>query len=127
MVVVLEDYGGFQIRKHEIYKEIDNVRHEVICVHCPEGNIKTYSRLARKCIDEYRTQLSHNFPNEDPLWGTRFHLGSCNEDGNYVVAQSFLVGDNLPEEAKTIDALISIYRIAIDSLFNDGTHETEEL
>ena len=128
MVVVLERYRGFYIRRHEktFPSEFPSgFDCTVVCVHCHEGMMETYVSLS----DAMNLRLD-NWRHGPSSWN-RFYLqpafgnGSCIEDSQKVSALAY--GIRRKEKATLFenyvrDMAAEVCKKAIDSLWI----ETEE-
>ena len=116
MVVLLENYRGFQIRRHEKITQVsEEFDYGVVCVHCPEGVDRTYVSLSMT-VSPYL--LPRRWP-EPRCYIRSSHIGPCEEDSNMVVAINYLVSRS--EDKSFSDWLIAqiteCYKNAIDTLW----------
>ncbi len=149
MVIVLEEYRGFQIRRHEKSVELPWNRVGItICVHCIEGAEPIYRNLAENADKHLPVPINLKHDRQRGI-STYFNRGKCKEDGKYVVSitpqidnctvepnyelndfnRVFIGLIELIGNAKfaddyhprlTVNHIVGVYRKVIDSLWEDA-------
>ena len=134
MVVVLENYRGFQIRMHRRLMPVEvefplglsrwkDFVYRVICVNCPEGTDRTYEQLSHAVLPYMPW---HGLREQD-----RYYIcssrGPCDEDARMVISIGCAVSSS--EDSSVVDTLITqvvdYHKKAIDSLWNKAMQPEE--